>query len=337
MNTLSAQSARIENIEQFIFSSHSGSVHHLGTQMGATVETEQIGEALTHQQQQQQQQQQQPLHQTALVAPHHAPLPAGASGSTASAGSITKTQLPPIRTVIRGVKSPTPHDEDCAQGSGPLAESRQKRQKKPPSINKPDLSDATIQRKYKLALLRLLSLDSFYPSDHSMLDVFRAGNDFPSDVVEIHSAYLLSWSRSWLRYIRNAVLRNTLDNSIQKSRHQLAIQLQQDMNATSDFTLDINIRKVALLRLLYFQWQSENRLGTKSTSMYRDYEARLKEVEALGPEEQKAKWISILDDEERWRQVFLQSAAAAVTSATSGGGGGGVVKGAADTPSSRSV
>ncbi|KAJ2819748.1 hypothetical protein FBU31_005427, partial [Coemansia sp. 'formosensis'] len=68
------------------------------------------------------------------------------------------------------------------------------------------------QRQYKTALLHLLSLESFYPSDMAMLNMFRGMGDFTADQVEIHGASLLSWARGWLRYSRNAVLRSTLDN-----------------------------------------------------------------------------------------------------------------------------
>ncbi|KAJ2054977.1 hypothetical protein GGH13_008013, partial [Coemansia sp. S155-1] len=55
------------------------------------------------------------------------------------------------------------------------------------------------QRQYKTALLHLLSLESFYPSDMAMLNMFRSMGDFTADQVEIHGATLLSWARGWLR------------------------------------------------------------------------------------------------------------------------------------------
>ncbi|KAJ1921163.1 hypothetical protein H4219_000761 [Mycoemilia scoparia] len=227
--------------------------------------------------------------------------------------SLSGTMLPPLRSIVRGVKSPTPRS-DSTQGLH--SDSVKIKRQKPVPVSKPDLTDPALQRKYKLALLRLLSLDSFYPTDHCMLGVFRKEDDFSPEAIEIHSSHLLSWSRSWLRYTRNAVLRGTFDNSISKSREQLAKQLQQDMNSTEEFTTPENIRRVALLRLLYFQWQSENRLGTKSSSMYRDYESRLNEIKALPSSEQEVRWNTILGEEDKWWKIFQQSA----SQATSAGG-----------------
>ncbi|ORX66035.1 hypothetical protein DL89DRAFT_75830 [Linderina pennispora] len=73
------------------------------------------------------------------------------------------------------------------------------------------------------------------------------------------------------------------------------------MHAETDFTTPKNLRRCALLRLIYFQWQSLNKLGTKSQSMYRDYENRLREIEALPTEkEQEAEWQSIFLPNHQW-------------------------------------
>ncbi|KAJ2436322.1 hypothetical protein GGF42_008930, partial [Coemansia sp. RSA 2424] len=87
------------------------------------------------------------------------------------------------------------------------------------------------QRHYKSALLHLLSLESFYPSDIAMLNMFRALGDFTPDQVEIHGPTLLSWARGWLRYSRNAVLRSTLDNKAKEPVKLLAEALQHDLHA----------------------------------------------------------------------------------------------------------
>ncbi|KAJ1931348.1 hypothetical protein FBU59_006740, partial [Linderina macrospora] len=130
----------------------------------------------------------------------------------------------------------------------------------------PNASWLSSQRHYKNALLHLLTLESFYPSDVAMLNMFRAQGDFSGDQIDAHSAALLSWARSWLRYNRNAVLRSTLENKAKASLPQLAETLQHDMHAETDFTTPKNLRRCALLRLIYFQWQSMNKLGTKSQS-----------------------------------------------------------------------
>ncbi|KAJ2325137.1 hypothetical protein GGH92_010520, partial [Coemansia sp. RSA 2673] len=72
---------------------------------------------------------------------------------------------------------------------------------------------------------------------------------------------------------RNAMLRSTLDNKARAPLPQLAEALQHDLHSEVDFTTPANLRRCALLRLIYFQWQALNKLGTKSQSMYRDYEA----------------------------------------------------------------
>ncbi|KAI8322919.1 hypothetical protein GQ54DRAFT_303713 [Martensiomyces pterosporus] len=163
------------------------------------------------------------------------------------------------------------------------------------------------QRQYKIALLHLLTLESFYPSDIAMLNMFRAQGDFTNEQIEANSAALLSWARSWLRYNRNAVLRSTLENKAKATLPQLAEALQHDLHATTDFTTPANIRRCALLRLIYFQWQSVNKLGTKSQSLYRDYETRLREIEALPTiEEQEADWALILKEEQARRLALIR-------------------------------
>ncbi|KAJ2864578.1 hypothetical protein GGI22_001691 [Coemansia erecta] len=163
------------------------------------------------------------------------------------------------------------------------------------------------QRRYKVALLHLLTLESFYPSDVAMLNTFRAQGDFTSEQIETHGAALLSWARSWLRYNRNAVLRSTLENKAKMPLAQLAEALQHDLHAETDFTAAHNMRRCALLRLIYYQWQAINKLGTKSQSLYRDYEGRLREIEALPTaHEQEAEWSAILDEEQARRSALIR-------------------------------
>ncbi|KAJ2156677.1 hypothetical protein GGF46_005023 [Coemansia sp. RSA 552] len=163
------------------------------------------------------------------------------------------------------------------------------------------------QRQYKNALLRLLTLDSFYPSDVAMLNMFRSQGDFTSEQVEANGAALMSWARSWLRYNRNAVLKGTLETKAKATLPQLAETLQHDLNATVDFTKPENLRRCALLRLIYYQWQAENKLGTKSQSLYRDYEARLREIEAMPtPEEQEQEWGAIMEEENSRRLSLIR-------------------------------
>ncbi|KAJ2827061.1 hypothetical protein GGI24_002741, partial [Coemansia furcata] len=162
-------------------------------------------------------------------------------------------------------------------------------------------------RQYKTALLHLLSLESFYPSDMAMLNMFRSMGDFTADQVEIHGATLLSWARGWLRYSRNAVLRSTLDNKSKEPIKNLAEALQHDLHSDEDFTTPSNLRRCTLLRLIYFQWQAVNKLGTKSQSMYRDYESRLREIEALPTaEEQERDWKMITTEEQQRRLEMIR-------------------------------
>ncbi|KAJ1905591.1 hypothetical protein LPJ81_001841 [Coemansia sp. IMI 209127] len=163
------------------------------------------------------------------------------------------------------------------------------------------------QRRYKVGLLHLLTLESFYPSDVAMLNTFRAQGDFTNEQIETHGAALLSWARSWLRYNRNAVLRSTLENKAKMPLAQLAEALQHDLHAETDFTAVHNMRRCALLRLIYYQWQAINKLGTKSQSLYRDYESRLREIEALPTaHEQEAEWRAILDEEQARRSALIR-------------------------------
>ncbi|KAJ2754925.1 hypothetical protein GGI19_002045 [Coemansia pectinata] len=163
------------------------------------------------------------------------------------------------------------------------------------------------QRQYKTALLHLLSLESFYPSDMAMLNMFRSMGDFTADQVEIHGATLLSWARGWLRYSRNAVLRSTLENKAKEPVKLLAEALQHDLHSETDFTTPPNLRRCALLRLIYFQWQAINKLGTKSQSMYRDYESRLREIDALPTlEEQEREWETIVKEEQQRRLEIIR-------------------------------
>ncbi|KAJ2361387.1 hypothetical protein H4S01_005290, partial [Coemansia sp. RSA 2610] len=163
------------------------------------------------------------------------------------------------------------------------------------------------QRSYKNSLLHLLSLESFYPSDVAMLNTFRLMGDFTNDQVEANAASLMSWARGWLRYNRNAVLRSTLENKAKASLAQLAEALQHDLHTDVDFTTPENIRRVALLRLIYYQWQAENKLGTKSQSMYRDYETRLREIEASSHElDREREWKAILDEENSRRMALIR-------------------------------
>ncbi|PIA15048.1 hypothetical protein COEREDRAFT_88148 [Coemansia reversa NRRL 1564] len=163
------------------------------------------------------------------------------------------------------------------------------------------------QRHYKNALLHLLTLESFYPSDIAMLNMFREQGDFTNDQIEANGAAMLSWARSWLRYNRNAVLRGTLENKSKATLPQLAEALQHDLHAKTAFTTTYNLRRCALLRLIYYQWQAENKLGTKSQSLYRDYETRLREIEALPTDqEQEAEWEAILREEQNRRLALIR-------------------------------
>ncbi|KAJ2704955.1 hypothetical protein FB645_002819 [Coemansia sp. IMI 203386] len=163
------------------------------------------------------------------------------------------------------------------------------------------------QRHYKIALLHLLTLESFYPSDVAMLNMFRSQGDFTNEQIETNGAALLSWARSWLRYNRNAVLRSTLETKSKSTLSQLAEALQHDLHAETDFTTPQNLRRCALLRLIFFQWQAINKLGTKSQSLYRDYEIRLREIEALGTvEEQETEWNNIIQEEHSRRLALIR-------------------------------
>ncbi|KAJ1731949.1 hypothetical protein LPJ72_003681 [Coemansia sp. Benny D160-2] len=163
------------------------------------------------------------------------------------------------------------------------------------------------QRRYKVGLLHLLTLDSFYPTDIAMMNMFRALGDFSSEQIEAHGATLLSWARSWLRYNRNAVLRSTLENKAKVPLSQLAEALQHDLHAETDFTTVQNLQRCALLRLIYFQWQAINKLGTKSQSLYRDYEIRLREIDALPTvQDQEAEWTAILEEEQARRLALIR-------------------------------
>ncbi|KAJ2457107.1 hypothetical protein GGF42_002880, partial [Coemansia sp. RSA 2424] len=87
----------------------------------------------------------------------------------------------------------------------------------------------------------------------------------------------------------------------------LAEALQHDLHAEVDFTTPSNLRRCTLLRLIYFQWQSINKLGTKSQSMYRDYESRLREIDALPTfEDQEREWESILKEEQQRRLEIIR-------------------------------
>ncbi|KAJ1810432.1 hypothetical protein LPJ77_000899 [Coemansia sp. RSA 2523] len=163
------------------------------------------------------------------------------------------------------------------------------------------------QRPYKNALLHLLTLESFYPTDVAMLSVFRNMGDFSNEQIEANAATMLSWARGWLRYNRNAVLRSTLDSKAKSPLVQLAEALQHDLHAETDFTAPAMLQRCALLRLIYLQWQSQNKLGTKSRSMYRDYEGRLREIEALPTEqEREAEWKSIMNEENMRRLALIR-------------------------------
>ncbi|KAJ2771393.1 hypothetical protein IWQ56_001801, partial [Coemansia nantahalensis] len=87
----------------------------------------------------------------------------------------------------------------------------------------------------------------------------------------------------------------------------LAEALQHDLHAETDFTTPLNLRRCVLLRLIFYQWQAENKLGTKSQSLYRDYETRLREIEALATvHEQEAEWDSIRCEEQARRLALIR-------------------------------
>ncbi|KAJ2463967.1 hypothetical protein GGI03_003522 [Coemansia sp. RSA 2337] len=141
----------------------------------------------------------------------------------------------------------------------------------------------------------------------AMLNMFRSMGDFTADQVEIHGATLLSWARGWLRYSRNAVLRSTLENKSKEPVKLLAEALQHDLHSETDFTSVPNLRRCTLLRLIYFQWQAINKLGTKSQSMYRDYESKLREIDALPTfEDQEREWESIIKEEQQRRLEIIR-------------------------------
>ncbi|KAJ2452361.1 hypothetical protein EV183_002991 [Coemansia sp. RSA 2336] len=260
-----------------------------------------------HIQQQQQQQQQHmfpPIHAGGMVR--------GAveqQSSLSRAGRPSSLQLIQPDSIISGPKGSVDKGKGSMGHQPEAAGSSQAAQQ--PKAGNPDAQPTaawlSTQRHYKNAFLHLLNLETFYPTDVAMLNTFRALPDFTNEQIEANAATLLSWARGWLRYNRNAVLRNTLDNKAKASLTQLAEALQHDMHAETDFTTPSNLRRCGLLRLIYYQWQAENKLGTKSRSMYRDYETRLREIEALpSREEQEAEWREILEEEQSRRLALIR-------------------------------
>ncbi|KAJ2778194.1 hypothetical protein GGI15_004251 [Coemansia interrupta] len=199
----------------------------------------------------------------------------------------------------------------------------------------------TGQRHYKTGQLRLLTLDSFYPSDTAMLQVFREHDDFTPEQIEQYGSTLLSWARGWLRYNRNAVLRHLLLSKGTLPLEQLAEVLQQDMQSREDFTTPENLRRCALLRATHYEWHASRKMGNKSASVFRDYESALREIQSLPTvAEQEARWEAVLQEEQVRRAAFIRDsrqttttdaaaeaaadvAADATTDAAAGGSGSG--------------
>ncbi|KAJ2386453.1 hypothetical protein GGI05_004381, partial [Coemansia sp. RSA 2603] len=120
----------------------------------------------------------------------------GASGLASGSDSTSSARMHGLRGTFKGKAAAT--TGDIRKMGNPEA--------------KPTNAWLTSQRHYKLGLQRLMTLDSFYPSDTAMLQVFRQHDDFTPEQIEQHGAALLSWARGWLRYNRNAVLRHMLLN-----------------------------------------------------------------------------------------------------------------------------
>ncbi|KAJ2484095.1 hypothetical protein EV174_002707 [Coemansia sp. RSA 2320] len=247
---------------------------------------------------------------------------APAASAYAPASSASSDSMGAIQAVgLAGMRLKRVRDTEPAPSSSSSSLQQQQLNPVKPNLVQPNLVSPnpaqptqawlSTQRVYKVALHRLLTLESFYPSDAAMLNAFRAQGDFSSAQIEAHGAALLSWARSWLRYSRNAMLRSTLDNKARAPLPQLAEALQHDLHSEVDFTTPANLRRCALLRLIYFQWQALNKLGTKSQSMYRDYEARLREIDALPtPADQEREWRAIVDEEQTRRLEIIREARA---------------------------
>ncbi|KAI7823729.1 hypothetical protein BX661DRAFT_54919 [Kickxella alabastrina] len=236
--------------------------------------------------------------------------PSGTPGSVGSGSAHMaqpdSTMMPARGTAthlhLRGAKSKVVGSVEMAQAERAFD--------RPPRGNpqaQPTSTWLGAQRHYKTALLHLLTLDSFYPSDVAMLNMYRQQGDFTSEQIEAYSAPLLSSARGWLRYNRNAVLRGTLDSKAKMPLHQLAEALQRDLHSEDDFTLPVNLRRCALLRVIYYQWRATGKLGTKSQSMFRDYEVKLRDIEAMATvEEQDAEWASIMQEEHTRRLALIR-------------------------------
>ncbi|KAJ1724606.1 hypothetical protein LPJ53_001142 [Coemansia erecta] len=189
---------------------------------------------------------------------------------------------------------------------------------------KPTNAWLTGQRHYKIGQLRLLTLDSFYPSDTAMLQVFRQHDDFTPEQIEQYGAALLSWARGWLRYNRNAVLRHLLMSKGTVPLNQLAEVLQHDMHSTESFTTPENLRRCALLRATHYEWHASRKMGNKSMSVFRDYESALREIESLPmAEEQEARWAAVLQEEQIRRAAFIREARLNTADATAAAGSSG--------------
>ncbi|KAJ1854142.1 hypothetical protein LPJ57_007444, partial [Coemansia sp. RSA 486] len=145
----------------------------------------------------------------------------GVDGSTAMHLSRPGALTASSSRVIGGGGSHTrPRDSKGKSTAAGDTEQQQQQQQQGASAaevvrGNPDAQPTTAwlasQRHYKIALLHLLTLESFYPSDVAMLNMFRSQGDFTNEQIEANGAALLSWARSWLRYNRNAVLRSTLE------------------------------------------------------------------------------------------------------------------------------
>lgn len=161
------------------------------------------------------------------------------------------------------------------------------------------------QREYKHKMLALFNLETFYPSEPAMLRAIQEMGDFSQETIHANSSAFLSWARGWLRYNRNAVLRTVLDNNSVVPLEQLAETLQNELQSREDFTTVHYLRRCALLRLTSYKWQKGNILGTKSNSMYREYEKRLNAIEAMLPARQDQEWSAIMGQEAKERREMV--------------------------------
>ncbi|KAJ1837003.1 hypothetical protein LPJ73_007541 [Coemansia sp. RSA 2703] len=103
--------------------------------------------------------------------------------------------------------------------------------------------------------------------------------------------------------------------------NQFAEVLQHDMQSTESFTTPENIRRCALLRATHYEWHALRKLGNKGSSMFHDYESALRDIELLPTvEEQEARWMAVLHEEQMRRAAFVRESRLSTTEAASSGG-----------------